>query len=145
MRDPRARARVEAEFESIEDVLSLLPRPEMSSALSKLELVGVGALLHNFYNGVENILKVCVAARGLTVPTGSSWHRDLVNLCSGEGVLSISVARDLREYLAFRHFFSHGYAVELDPQRLEPLIARLEEVYRAFKASVERSLTAKPT
>lgn len=48
MADPKAQ--IEAELESIERVLALLPRPETWPALSKLELAGVGALLHNFYN-----------------------------------------------------------------------------------------------
>ena len=50
--------RVEAEFENIEQVLAELPSDHSCSELSKLELVGVAALLHIFYNGIENILKI---------------------------------------------------------------------------------------
>jgi hypothetical protein len=48
--------RVEAEYEAIENTLSFLP-DKSSSRLSKLELAGLATLIHNFYNGVENILK----------------------------------------------------------------------------------------
>ena len=51
------RERVEAEFENIERVLAELPEKRPYSELSILELAGVSTLLHNFYNGIENILK----------------------------------------------------------------------------------------
>ncbi len=45
--------RVEAEYEAIGNTLSFLPEKPISH-LSKLELAGLAALIHNFYNGVEN-------------------------------------------------------------------------------------------
>lgn len=78
-----------------------------------------------------------MVARGLVVPAGSSWHRDLVTLCSAEGIVSENVANSFREYLAFRHFFSHGYAVELDSSRLQPLVEKAAQVFGAFKEDTQ--------
>jgi len=49
--------RVRAEIENINDTLEELPDYKKLPRLSKLELAGVATLLHNNYNGIENILK----------------------------------------------------------------------------------------
>lgn len=111
------RKRVEAEFEQIERALTEFPQNRLSTDLSTLELAGVSTLLHNFYNGIENILKHVVQDRGLTVPDGPSWHRDLVNLAVSAGLIASSTADALKPYLAFRHFFVHAYAMDLQAER----------------------------
>jgi uncharacterized protein YutE (UPF0331/DUF86 family) len=113
---------VEAEFENIEHTLVEMPDFESLPNLSSLELAGLAALIHNFYNGIENILKQLVNAAGKKLPDGPSWHQDLINTAVVNNIISESTAKKLRQYLAFRHFFSHGYSFELDPKRIGNLI-----------------------
>ncbi len=66
----KVRERVEAEFENIERVIAELPGSSLMSSLSSLELAGVATLIHNFYNGIENVLKQLVIASNKELPEG---------------------------------------------------------------------------
>ena len=133
------RDRIEAETESIERVLSVLLEGgmEKTESLSLLELAGIGALLHDFYNGVENILKQMVREEGVSVPDGPAWHRDLVATAGSLGIISESTANLLKPYLAFRHFFVHGYSLELDPKRVAPLMCEARTTFEVFRKEIE--------
>jgi len=132
--------RVEAELENITRVLSELPSDLSCDDLSPLEQAGIGSLLHSFYNGVENVLKQVLSSRDVELPTGPSWHRDLLNAANTSGLVSETTAEDLRRYLAFRHFFSHGYAVDLMPDRLEPLVRDAADVFGRFQSDIKNCL-----
>ena len=96
----------------------------------------MATLLHNFYNGIENILKLILKEIDIPLPEGSSWHKNLLKLAESNGIISKTTLQELGEYLAFRHFFSHTYALDLYADKLEPLVAKIKEVYSDFKRDV---------
>ncbi len=126
------RKRVEAEVEAIERTLSLLPNKPLSR-LSPLELAGVATLIHNFYNGLENILKQVSQAKSFSLPIGTSWHQQLLNSSVERQLISAKLSNKLKDYLAFRHFFSHGYALNLKAELMEPLVLNISETFSDFK------------
>lgn len=132
--------RVNAEFENVDAVVARVPSESELPNLSDLELAGVAAMVHSFYNGMENILKQVMRERGVDLPKGESWHKELVQLAVSEGILSEQTASAVRAYLAFRHFFSHAYAFDLDPQRLEPLVAQLNHVSERFRHDLNSAI-----
>ena len=136
---PDYRLRVEAEYEAIRNLLSTLPNCPLST-LSALELAGAGALLYNFYNGIENVLKQVFQMKVLVVPQGESWHRDLLVTAGEKGILSAQLLNSLKRYLAFRHFFGHGYALNLFPGRMQPLLDDAQSVFDQFKADIEKTM-----
>ena len=77
---PDLKQRLKVEFENIEKSLAELPTLKPCTEFSKIELAGVSALLHNFYNGIEKILKDILNFKDVDLPSGGSWYRDLVNL-----------------------------------------------------------------
>ena len=131
---------IEAELENIERVTAELPGNDLLSNLSPLELAGVAALIHNFYNGIENILKQIVISCGDKPPNGPSWHRDLVNMATSNNIISESTANELRQYLAFRHFFSHGYSFDLDKGRIIPLVKNIQKTLACFTDDINKTL-----
>jgi len=132
--------RIQAELENIDELFIALPSFQKLQKLSTLELAGVAALLHNFYNGIENILKQIVLSQRLEVPTGESWHKELLELALTQEFISKDCKNNLTQYLAFRHFFSHAYALDLYPNKMEPLVKNLKEVYEIFKKDIDKFL-----
>ncbi len=128
--------KIEAEFENIDLILKEMPKYNLLPDLSVLELAGVATLLHNFYNGIENILKQILIAKNIALPYSNSWHKDLLNLAVKNKVISGKIKELLGEFLAFRHFFSHAYALDLYPDRMEPLVKKCENVYSIFKKAI---------
>jgi len=132
--------KVLAETEAIERVLAELPDCELSE-LSTLELAGVAALIHNFYNGIENILKQLISDAELSIPDGASWHRELLSISVENHVISEMLMENLKQFLAFRHFFSHAYALDLHSGRMKGLVSEMPTLFSRLldeiKVSVE--------
>ena len=136
----KVRERVEVEFENIERVVAELPDSSMLPGLSSLELAGVATHLHNFYNGIENVLKQIVIASGKKLPAGPSWHQDLLTKAVADNIISDSTAKELKRYLAFRHFFSHAYSFDLDKERMIPLVDGIQRTMSSFRRDITRAI-----
>ena len=132
--------KIQAELENIDELFNEMPSYLDLPKLSTLELAGVAALLHNFYNGVENILKQIFVSKKLTVPDDQSWHKDLLEKAAKEEIISDECKNHLGQYLAFRHFFSHAYALDLYPEKMEPLVENSKELYSIFKNDINKFL-----
>lgn len=61
---------------------------------------------------------------------------ELINRAVKEEIIPASMKENIGLYLAFRHYFTHAYALDLYADRLVPLIESIHDVYSCFKAIV---------
>ena len=132
------RDKILAELENIDQLIAEIPEQNELTNLSTLELAGVGALLNNFYNGVENILKQILKHIGEPLPQSGSWHKDMLELAVTKQIISLQIKKQFMIYLAFRHYFNHAYALDLQPDKLIPLVQKITETYLSFKIAIEK-------
>lgn len=60
----------------------------------------------------------------------------MLNLSEKSEIISNDLKMKLADYLAFRHFFSHAYALDLYSDKMEPLVEKSKSVYKEFKNSI---------
>ena len=96
--------------------------------------------MHNFYNGIENVIKQIVAAKVANIPQGQNWHRDLLDLALKHKVINKTIWNSLKQFLAFRHFFSHAYAFHLEFDRIQPLVKTAPKLFVSFKINIQKFL-----
>ncbi len=134
------RAYIEAEYEAIERTLTNIPKQKPFLKLSELELAGVAVLLNNFYNCIENIFKQIFKKQAIKLPDGPSWHQDLINTAVDENIISNDLAEQISEYMGFRHFVAHGYAFNLNPERLQELANNVLKILEDFKEQINQKI-----
>ncbi|MEJ2745702.1 MAG: hypothetical protein P8123_08485 [bacterium] len=84
------------------------------------------------------MIKQMFQSKGLKVPEGHSWHRDLLLEAMNDKIISKSLGEDLKRFLAFRYFFSHAYSLELLPKKIEPLVADAPSIFDRLRTEIDR-------
>lgn len=99
-----------------------------------IEISAVGATLHSFYNGTENILSLIGKFQGIDSSDKSQWHKTLLNFVVTESNgFSIEQKQLLLEYMGFRHFFRHTYGYTLQWEKCEHLFLGMTEFWNELK------------
>ena len=107
----------------------------------------MGAMLHGFYNGVENIFKrIAVHCYG-GPPRGEGWHAALLDRMTRPGpnrpaAVSEPLAAELRKYLRFRHVFRYAYNVQLRWEEMAELVSACQSVLEQLDAEMAAFLKA---
>ena len=121
---------------ALEDI-EMLPaaaRPYIQESIAKK--------LADVYNGIENIFKRVAREVDIHLPTGDSWHKDLLIQMTEQRperppVISEKTFPRLDDLLKFRHAFNNIYAEELVYEKIEPRAKSIDELF----ASVSKDLS----
>jgi hypothetical protein len=143
--------RIEVEFALIERLLADHAALATEVALRPphaWERSALAAMLHAYYNGVENAFKILAPGRA-GAPTSADWHAALLaSMAAPSGVLppviDDSLASSLAEYMRFRHFFRHAYVFDLNWEKMKPLIEGLAAVHGRLCEQIRAYLAAAP-
>ncbi len=130
--------RILAEKENVEIALGNLKYTMARNEKTVIELAAIATFLHNIYNGIENILKQILKAKGIEIPESATWHKELLNLSESQEIISEKLSDQLYEYLTFRHFFVHAYGFMLDEAHLEVLANNIPEIWLQFTKEIEK-------
>jgi len=129
-------ARLEAEFDKIKDKLGL-----SEQQITYYDRGAIGYLLHNFYNGCENIFQSI--ARFFENDFGpQTWHKDLLKRMRIEvkgfrpAIIDEKLFVLLDDFRGFRHKFRHSYAFDLDWEREKQLAKKLKKTSTMFQEQI---------
>jgi len=115
------------------------------------ETTAAAAFLAQFYSGIENILKRISRYHNAPLPTGETWHVDLFRrFCSPSHpnlpiLFDENLASALAPFRRFRHVALHSYGFQLDWGRMAEGVARVQDVFLQFKASLSDYLNTLDT
>ncbi|MCY3549996.1 MAG: hypothetical protein OXH39_06000 [Candidatus Poribacteria bacterium] len=108
------------------EVLPVAARPYIQESIAKK--------LADVYNGIENIFKRIARQVDRHLPTGDSWHKDLLTQMTEQRperppVISEDIFRRLDDLLKFRHAFNNIYAEELVYEKTEPRAKSIDQLF----------------
>lgn len=114
-----------------------------------VERTAAGALLAQFYAGVERIMKRLLRFHGVEPPRGEQSHLELIELFRATppehsptvpDLIDDELAAMLAPYRRFRHVVFHGYGFELDWNRMREGVRNVETVYDMLRRRIEGHL-----
>lgn len=131
----------------LKELSTLVERIQEGWERSKLKnddyyLDGVALNLHGFYSGLERIFEKTASLIDGNVPTGANWHQELLNQMGIEvpgirpAVISSELKDALEDYRGFRHVVRNVYTYHLNPEKMEPLVAKLRKVFERSDAEL---------
>ena len=121
-------------------------RPRLSDWPHTVRVRTAGGILHDFYSAVERIFRYIATEIDDDLPSGSSWHIQLLQRMATDletirpAVLDRTIARQLGEYLRFRHVFRNMYGFDLEWERCNKLLVELPETFARLKEQMNAFL-----
>ncbi len=140
----RSAARLRSELADLARVAARIDEgwQRAQSSADDYYLDSVALNLHGFYSGLERIFVMIATVVDMSLPEGSQWHYLLLRQMTQEipgvrpAVISEATCALLDEYRGFRHVVRNVYALELDPNRIEPLVKKAPALFAQVKAEL---------
>lgn len=98
--------------------------------------------LQGFYSGLERIFETIARRVDQNVPSGETWHRELLNQMGREvaGVRPAVVSQQsiitLDEFRKFRHLIRNVYSFSLVPEKIDPLVSSVAAAWPQLRSEL---------
>lgn len=133
--------------ERASEIAALMRRWQHEQGLPRSELIVLGVNLHAYYTAFETLLERVARLLDEEVPSGPTWHRDLLLQMKIElpglrpAVVASQLLPELEELRKFRHFFRNAYVLELDPHKTRAHGERVLTVHPQLAAGISALLS----
>jgi hypothetical protein len=113
-----------------------------------VRLESVAYQIHNFYNAIEDLLKIVAAHFENQIADTARWHTLLLQRMSQEisGIRPAFLAQEsyllLNSLRGFRHFFRHAYGVPIDYEQLQINLNKARQLYSYLEQDLDRFFAA---
>jgi len=126
----------------INKVLKAYQHFERASTDQELYIDSAALNIHSFYAGVEKLLINVANKVDQYLPSGSSWHKDLLEQMSTPIdrirpiVINKALKERLLEFLDFRHVVRNIYTYNFNAKKIEHLVELLPEVFGLLRDEI---------
>jgi hypothetical protein len=127
----------------LEDILSEIHTSQIATSLRNR--AAAANFSQSFYNGVENILRRTSKYCDVPLPKSEQWHSELAERFTSEYhsayhlplLLPPAIVTQMKILRRFRHLIMHGYAMNLDWERMRLNVELIPITFPIFRTAVE--------
>jgi len=106
-----------------------------------IEMSATAMVLHSFYNGIENILILIFKFYDKQPPNSNKWHMEMLDKAfisenERKQIFCNGIKERMEEYMKFRHFVRHMYGFQLEWERMEGLLAGINDFWETIKENI---------
>ncbi len=137
-------AEVGAQTREIERVFQRIEARARSKADFAAE--GLAFQIHNLYSAFEELFRIVANRFENHLAGESGYHLELLRRMNASvagirpGLVPDELLGAFDSLRAFRHFFRHAYAQDIDPRKIEPVLADAELLHRQYPAMISAFL-----
>jgi len=143
------RSEIEAQIGVIESIYKKIEKRIKGMEKSESSLESSAYQLHNLYCAFEDLFRIVANFFENTIENRGSYHIELLRRMSisikgiRPALLSDEAYKLLDSLRAFRHFFRHAYAYEIDSRKIKIVLEdafRLRKIYQSLARNFLKSL-----
>jgi hypothetical protein len=115
-----------------------------------VRLESVAYQIHNFYNAIEDLLKIVAAHFENQISDNARWHTVLLQRMTQAipGIRPVLLSQEsyllLNSLRGFRHFFRHAYGVPIDYEQLQINLNKARQLYPYLERDINQFFEALP-